>query len=69
MCLEKLAQRKNFKSGGVWFLEKKQGQPDAQKAAGLCRACWRFLENLGWSPFFTLRAGTVTTVEWYCYYG
>ena len=35
----------------------KQGQPDALKAAGLCRACLRFLENLGWNPFFTLRAG------------
>ena len=49
---------------GVWLFGcSKQGQPDAQKAAGLCRACWGILEILGWNPFFTLRAGRVTTAN------
>ena len=55
---------------GVWLFGcSKQGQPDAQKAAGLCRACWGILEILGWNPFFTLRAGGVTTANGWSYYG
>jgi len=34
---------KTSKAGKFGFWKKKQGQPDAIKAAGLCRACWMIL--------------------------
>jgi len=63
---------------GVWLFGcSKQGQPDAQKAAGLCRACWVFLERILNGTRFSLcgrvellrRMGGVTTANGWSYYG